>query len=804
MMEARELDDLLETLHEDVLQSFSRIVALLGHADRLGVSWSGDLADTATATARMHEHAESVRRLELIMPIVAPMKAGKSTLINAIVGYPLLPARANPMTTLPTKIKLVDGLDLAKPELVLTDSTIALLNRVGDQIGQCITQTGWKVPSAHSYLAELADLIASGQAEPLRTRYQGGPAIRDVLMRLNDQLRLAVLATGENLMGDIVDLPEISTGHRAIIGRGPAGSGQLVIVDTPGPNEHAMAAHLGPAMEQQLQQSHVVLVVLDYTQMGADAADEVKARLLPQIKIITTSKIFAVVNKVDERKKPEDLTKEQTRAAVCAAIGLSPEQGESQVFETVARWGLNGAQLLADIDQFGDDLIPEQTESAVALLREVAPLHWQRRIKQVSVAELKDDAVEILAQSGLQELLGSAIARLKSGAAPTVIESGVHRYQDALAKLTGILVLELKAAERGSEVVARELAVLAQEMTQLQNYQDTMPDVTALERRFSKELKDFVKVLSDHGREVIDLVRESASGEGPEAAGSAIGPVGDAFHAIFRHTRKMLWEGVLRGRPADDVHEFDTLDQAQAFMTSITGQVTEELRQLLDYARQELDKRARKLAAIVVAEQESKVRGLVERAAAKLSVAFEVKLQVPPPAIVNGELAVDLADPSVRSWSTSENYSTTERHRVWYKLWMGYRDVVVTKTASVSHHRYQVSRQEIAAQLSTAFNSHLAEISNALDGYVATDVNDRLTVYYASLRKYLESYFAALKRSQDGFKDDESAKETRRQDLSGLRAAVSAEQQKLTGYLSRIADYSGQAELTASPPAASR
>ena len=68
------------------------------------------------------------------MPIVAPMKAGKSTLINAIIGYPLLPARANPMTTLPTKIKLVDGLDVDQPELALADSTIALFNHVGDEV----------------------------------------------------------------------------------------------------------------------------------------------------------------------------------------------------------------------------------------------------------------------------------------------------------------------------------------------------------------------------------------------------------------------------------------------------------------------------------------------------------------------------------------------------------------------------------------------------------------------------------------------------------------------------------------------
>ena len=784
-----ELDNHLGTLHEDVLQCLGRIAALLDNAELLGISWSGDRAQTAAATARMRDHAESVRRLELVMPIVAPMKAGKSTLINAVIGYPLLPARANPMTTLPTRIKLVDGLDLDKPELVLADSTIALFNHVGDELRRRIGQTGWKVPEAHSYLTELAGLISSGRAEPLRSTYRGAPGIRDILMRLNDQLRLAALATGENFAGDIVELPEISTGHRAALGDGSSVSGQLVIVDTPGPNEHAMAAHLGPTLEQQLEKSHVVLIVLDYTQMGADAADEIRARVLRQLKIITSSKIIAVVNKVDERKKPEDLSEEQTRAAVCAALGLSQTQAQEQVFETVARWGLIGSQMLADIQQFGDNLIPEQSESAVALLKEVAPVHWQRRLRQVRPAELKEDAIDILTQSGLRQLIDSAIARLKSGAAPDVIESGIHRYQDALAKLNGMLVLELKSAERGGEVVAKELAVLEQEMRQLQDYQGAMPDVATLERRFQGELKDFIKVLKEQGRDVISLVRSSGPQSADESDGSLIG---DAFQSIIRHTKKMLWEGVLRGKPAEDVHEFTTLAQAEEFMTTLTGQVTDELRELLDYARQEVDARARKLATEVVAEQEGKVRGLVDRAAEKLSVAFDVTLQVPPPAIVDGELAVELADPSVRSWSTEETYTTTERRRAWYKLWVGYHDVAVTKTRSVSHTRYQVSRQEVAAQLTAAFDTHLNEIGKSLDSYVATDVTDRLTAYYAGLRGYLESYHAALRRSQDGFKHDEATQATRKRELTALSTHVSMEQKKLADYLSRLADYGGR------------
>ncbi len=50
------------------------------------------------------EAARNVEKLELMMAIVAPMKAGKSTIINAIVGQEILPSRNAAMTILPTEI----------------------------------------------------------------------------------------------------------------------------------------------------------------------------------------------------------------------------------------------------------------------------------------------------------------------------------------------------------------------------------------------------------------------------------------------------------------------------------------------------------------------------------------------------------------------------------------------------------------------------------------------------------------------------------------------------------------------------
>ena len=109
-----------------------------------------------------------------------------------------------------------------------------------------------------------------------------------------------------------------------------------------------------------------------------------------------------------------------------------------------------------------------------------------------------------------------------------------------------------------------------------------MPDVATLEKRFRKDLKNFVHGLESQGHAVIGLLEE------PAAQPASGVPISDAFQSVFRNTRRALWDGVLRGKRDHDVHEFETRGKAEAFMAKIANPVTEELRDLLDKARRDL------------------------------------------------------------------------------------------------------------------------------------------------------------------------------------------------------------------------
>ncbi|CAF1191906.1 unnamed protein product [Rotaria sordida] len=78
------------------------------------------------------DEIESVEKLELRMAIVGTMKAGKSTILNAIIGYDLLPSRNTAMTTLPTEILFSQH--SKEPQLILKSELITMINEIGRQL----------------------------------------------------------------------------------------------------------------------------------------------------------------------------------------------------------------------------------------------------------------------------------------------------------------------------------------------------------------------------------------------------------------------------------------------------------------------------------------------------------------------------------------------------------------------------------------------------------------------------------------------------------------------------------------------
>ncbi len=766
----------IDVLHQEALDALARIGALLDSAYAVGVTY-GAGNEWERNRRELRGQAESMRGLELIMPIVAPMKAGKSTLINAIVGHPLLP----------TRIKLVDGLDPDRPQLFVPRRTIGLFERIGERIRERVKLSGWTVPQAQSHLRGLARDIADGSAEPVREEYVGRELVQSVLTRLNDQLRLAVLAEAGDLLSDLRDLRELWTGHWGGYPGAGAGGGELVLVDTPGPNEYALSSQLGAVLDDILRASHVVLVVVDYTQMGADAAQTIGDLLRSQVDVIGTEKVLAVVNKVDARHGQADLSAHDTRTAVAVGLGLTGEQAAGRIFETQARRGLEGVRMLAELDRYGDEFVPSDSEAARSLMHEAQPLEdWEEIRHEITASQLRRLAQQMMKRGGVTELVGTAMARLRADAAPVLIDSGARRHLEALVRLGRVLRLERKAADLDRAAVADQLATLDGELRELRDLHDAMPDTAVIEQRFSDELADFMARLRDQGDSITALLTEARDQDPPDN-GPAAG--GEFFPSLLRKSRKLLWTGVLGGTVTTDVQEFASEVAAKDFAERMGGSVAGQLTELLDYARRELDHRTGAVAATAVGEQETAVRELIARSTANLSTVFSVALDVPPPVVVDGAIAVELPKPTVRHSSYTSTYTTVERQPVKWTGGLFSRNVTVEHNSTSYSQHFQVSRTKVADELRQGFHTRLAEIQGDLNRYVTETVHEQLTAYYGHLDDFLQGFRDAIARALDNSRLSEADQARRKSELEQLADRTTQERAGLVALLDRLDDY---------------
>jgi predicted GTPase len=96
-MVAEVLKPNVQDLQKDVVELLEGISKLMDRASSV-LGADGVENKYTQYQKQISDEAHKVQNLELRMAIVAPMKAGKSTITNAIIGQEILPSRNSAMT----------------------------------------------------------------------------------------------------------------------------------------------------------------------------------------------------------------------------------------------------------------------------------------------------------------------------------------------------------------------------------------------------------------------------------------------------------------------------------------------------------------------------------------------------------------------------------------------------------------------------------------------------------------------------------------------------------------------------------
>lgn len=442
-----------------------------------------------------------LKHFDVVLAVVGTMKAGKSTTINAIVGREILPNRNRPMTALPTQIVHVAGQTTPK----LRFNNPAVQQFAGSLKTQFAQHPDWQ---QHPDLQEdnIQALIAQLQSGwQFEHEYLGEDAIFEFLRSLNDLVRLAEIIQNQidNSVGfpyheckNINQLPVIEVAFFYLQDKNVS-QGNLILLDTPGPNEAGQNVALRKMLDEQLNRSSAVLLVLDYTQLKSEASDSVKQQLLA-MPTLAQDRLFALVNRYDARDAHSDDA--ETVKDLVFNDFLKDKVLREHIFPVSARHAYLSNRMLRTLEESQDK--PEfVAETWVEDFAKMA----------LGVSDAEDwadesrDKIAKRAQKRLDESLmlapiEQAIAQTHRTAPMVAIRSALANVGDLVRRLNAVCELSMAAAKAQTDA---EHMTLQRLLLSLQVYSGSLKQ---LESDFTSTLQQLSEKGLEHAkRQVAEL-----------------------------------------------------------------------------------------------------------------------------------------------------------------------------------------------------------------------------------------------------------------------------------------------------------
>lgn len=440
----------------------------------------------------LHNEAEKIRRLEVVLTVVGTMKAGKSTLINALVGQELLPNRNLPMTTLPTLIRHVPG--RREPRLCLQQT--AALVELAEQVGQRLLQRerddsldeldSSNQPDGQALIVELLQLARNQGGLRFAAQHEGMLSLRNELQRISDLFRLAQ-ELGIPLDGlisaydDIDEIPVIEVEFAHLATDQAAELGRLALLDTPGPDEAGQGTTLREILSRQLQRASIVLLVVNYTQQNSDADAEVRdevSRLRTQL----GDRLHVAVNKFDGHREAEDGSESDLRRLVAGRFGLD---AESSVHLVSALQALLAQQAERAFNQAGHLPDPDSETWVSDFGDAVFGKRWRRDI--ADAAKLQEGIGLLWKDSRFPKLIGGVLEEAYERAAMISLEAAENQICVRATELEQALGLRVESLNQSPRELRQALRYLERHLGQLEQAQQSCEPVLQRALEVNKE-----------------------------------------------------------------------------------------------------------------------------------------------------------------------------------------------------------------------------------------------------------------------------------------------------------------------------
>lgn len=704
----------IEELQADVIDLVAETSDLLGRAGNA----LDDRAPYDGRIAQLAHELDKVRSLELRMAIVAPMKAGKSTILNAMLGDDLLPSRNTAMTTIPTSVVHVPALQT--PELHLGEMRQVLVE-IGANAREIVRRDGVDKARQRTLgspdLGAIIDAAGRGDLMCLPAIATGREAVGEALRRMNDLVRLwCALDPSPELLARLVAAPLPELHGRFQIQSVP--TGRLVVVDTPGPNDPALHSLLRDRIQRELESASLVLLVLDYTALNNSAADELRQSVQPILEIRGNKSLFVLINKADQRDPMKDLDSAETIQFVAAQLGLKQTADRQRIFEVSARRALYASSFLRAF--VGDDDRCRDLPAAVQLAREAyGSDSWEELLAAATATRLQATAERTWKRSGFGAFTDSALDLLARDVAPRALVSAMELCGALLRRLGDDLRIRRAAVAKERGELHEEIAVLRAEILAIP------AACVAIKDGFAESLADldrFVTLVSDGLKA---STRKTVEG-------------------YFREPRNLdaviAWLTSRRSRAIGSGLCFDTKEEAQEFVAAAVSFASAEMAEKIAGAQRRVAKRTERVRSNLARHLERELWPILERTRIQLR-SFDVEIEMPDLAAPTVELAT--SDGAVRPIAGGTERLTRFERR-WYTLGL-YRHRVHYEVPRPD--RFQVSLDDVGRSVSDAFEQSLRAFVAGFKQFLDDELSPDLTAFLADVEGRLTSYLNSIEHA---------------------------------------------------------
>ena len=715
------------------------VVGVLTEVRDLMNSTSQKLESSNGKDRRYADHAKSiedeitkVKNLELRMAIAAPMKAGKSTIINAIVGQDILPSRNSEMTILPTEI--VFSKEINEPTMNIDSRSNLIkvswrslkreINKIGlDKARQSI--------ASHPHLQNLLTQVHETSSIPSHSLVSGTEAIQKVLIQINDTVRLCSLLTPSTIESLIDTNLRVQVPFPKVESKLPLnGVGKLVIVDTPGPNKQGDNKFLEDILKRQLEKSSIVLLVLDYTQLDTEASEKVKIEV-EKVAAIKKGResIYVLINKIDQRRGKNSMTKEQVLDYVENKFEISANT--DRVFEISASRAAYASNFRHELSQ-NPDIEPQQMETAKLLAQQAFGDMWEDEFPDADMERMQSVAERIWNKSGFADFLEKAVKALMLQSAPRSLDDALDTSRIIVTNLQNELNVAKDASGKSMEELQLEVDAFGKDLQELQSSQIKVTQrVEQLKKDLKNQLKHSLNSVKDECDEELKYMfynREQRESAGIKKIRLQISSFFDLLDQ-YQGTGKI---------------EFSSDVKAKEFIDEVISFVEDIIASRMNDARERSWNQVQSSHNSIESYIKQQTKPIIEKAQKRLNEKFNVSIELPEMFSAN-----DLTNYIEFNLDASQETRQKEYYedRSFYFLFFFKIPQMVRVTRAENY--YTVSIEELSARINQSIQDSIDQISTKVFEYIDKDFQNALDLHFNELNEFLSRYRDILKESMD-------------------------------------------------------